>query len=95
LSKATRVSSGYYRSFSKGFDGFKVHLGPVVMQIDEASVVASTEMPGAGERWFKTTSTKEVDFRFFLKEEHQHMKWQKDIPRSYLEDKWQTLLKMI
>jgi hypothetical protein len=25
------------------------------MHIDEASVVAATEMPGEGERWFKTS----------------------------------------
>jgi hypothetical protein len=86
---------GITEAFSKSFDGFKVQLGPVVMQIDEASVAAATKMPGEGERWFKTTSIKEVDFRSFLKEEHQNMKWQKDIPRSYLEEKWQTLLKMI
>jgi hypothetical protein len=53
---------GITEAFFKSFDGFKVHLGPMVMKIDEASVVASIEMSGAGERWFKTTSTKEVDF---------------------------------
>jgi len=65
------------------------------MQIDESSVVATTNMPGEGESCFKTTSIKEIDFISFLKEEHQNMKWKKDIPRSYLEEKWQALLKMI
>ena len=65
------------------------------MKIDEANVGAATKMPGEGERWFKTTSMKEVNFKFFLKEEHQNMKWKKDIPRSCLEEKWKTLLKMI
>jgi hypothetical protein len=33
---------GVTEAFSKSFDGFKVHLGPVVMQIDEASVATTT-----------------------------------------------------
>jgi hypothetical protein len=78
---------GITEAFSKIFDGFKVQLRPVVMQIDESNVAAATKMPDEGERWFKTTSIKEIDFRSFLKEEHQNMKWQKDIPRSYLEEK--------
>jgi hypothetical protein len=57
------------------------------MQIDEASISTTTKMPGEGEKWFKTTSVKEIDFRPFLKKEHQNMKWQKEIPRSYLEEK--------
>ena len=86
---------GITESFSKSFDGFKVQLEPMVMQIDESSFVAATDMPREGERWFMTTSIKEVDFKCFLKEKNQNMKWKKDIPRSYLEDKWKTLLKMI
>jgi hypothetical protein len=35
---------GIAKDFAKGFDGFKVHLGPVVMHIDEASVAAATKM---------------------------------------------------
>ena len=65
------------------------------MQIDEASIEATTEIPGEGEKWLKTTSVKEIYFKPFLKKEHQNMKWKKDIPRSYLEEKCQTLLKMI
>jgi hypothetical protein len=79
---------GVTEAFAKGFDGFKIQLGPVLMKIDEASIETTTEMSGEGEKWFKTTSVKEIDFRPFLKKEHQSMKWKQEIPRSYLEDKW-------
>jgi len=45
--------------------------------------------------WFKTTSVKDIDFRSFLKKEHRNMNWEKDVPRSNLEEKWKSLLKMI
>jgi hypothetical protein len=86
---------GVTEAFAKSFDGFKVQLGPILMQIDEASISTTTEIPGEGEKWFNTTSIKEIDFRSFLKKEHQNMNWQKEIPRSYLEEKWKILLKII
>jgi hypothetical protein len=47
---------GYYHgiaeAFAKIFDGVKVKLGPLEMQIDEASVSAATKIPGESERWF-------------------------------------------
>jgi hypothetical protein len=81
---------GIAEAFAKSFDGAKVQLGPLEMQIDEASVVATTEMPGEGERWFKTTSIKDIEFRSYLKPEFQSIIWQKDVPRNYLEDKWKN-----
>jgi hypothetical protein len=86
---------GITEAFAKIFDGVKIQLGPVLMQIDEVSIETTTKIPGEGEKWFKTTSVKEINFRPFLKKEHQNMKWQQEIPRSYLEDKWQELLKII
>jgi hypothetical protein len=81
---------GVAEAFAQSFDGEKVTLGPMVMQIDEASVAATTKMPRQGERWFKTTVTKDIEFRSYLKPEFQSIIWQKDVPRSYLEEKWQA-----
>jgi hypothetical protein len=86
---------GIAEAFAKSFDGAKVQLGPLEMQIDEASIVAATEMPGEGERWFKTTAIKDIEFRSYLKPEFQSIIWQRDVPRNYLEDKWKKLLKVI
>ena len=58
---------GIAEAFAKSFDGVKVKLGPLEMQIDEASVTVATEMPGEGERWFKTTAIKDIEFRSYLK----------------------------
>ena len=52
-------------------------------------------MPKTGERWFKSTTIKDIEFRSYLKPEHKCITFKKDIPRSYLEEKWQHLLKAI
>ena len=63
--------------------------------MDEALIAEVTELPRNGERWFKTTVTKNVEFRSFLKPEHKNIVWKKSIPTSCLEEKWQHLLKSI
>jgi hypothetical protein len=86
---------GVTEAFAMSFDGFKVQLRHVLMQIDEAHREIATEIHGEGEKCFKTTSVKEIDFRPFLKKEHQNMKWKKEIPRNYFEENWKILLKLI
>ena len=54
-----------------------------------------TELPRTGESWFKTTIIKNVEFRSYLKPEHKNIVWKKSIPTSWLEEKWQHLLKAI
>jgi hypothetical protein len=54
-----------------------------------------TKLPRTRESWFKTTVTRDVEFRSYLKPEHKSLIWKKDIPMSFLEDKWQKLLKSI
>jgi hypothetical protein len=54
-----------------------------------------TELPRTRENWFKTTITKDVEFSSYLKLEHKCLIWKKDIPISFLEEKWQHLLKSI
>jgi hypothetical protein len=44
-----------------------VKIGPLEMQIDEANISATIEMPGEGERWFKTTITRNLEFIPYLK----------------------------
>jgi hypothetical protein len=66
-----KIIQGYHQgigeAFAKSFDGAKVKLGPLEMQKDEASVVAETEMPEEGDRWFKTTAIKDIEFIPYLK----------------------------
>ena len=65
------------------------------MQIDESSVAVATKMLGQGERWFKTTITKNIEFRSYLKPEFQSIIWKRDVPTSHLKKKWKDLLKAI
>ena len=63
--------------------------------MDEALVAEVTKLPKIGENWFNTTITKNVEFRSYLKPENKNIVWKKNIPTSYLEEKWQHLLKSI
>jgi hypothetical protein len=86
---------GVVEAFALTFDGAKAKVGTIKLQVNEAIVAAATKIPRTGERWFKITTTKDIKFRYYLKLEHKCIIWKKDIPRSYLEEKWQHLLKSI
>jgi hypothetical protein len=82
-------------SFSLSYDGRVAKIGREEFIIDEASIVEYTGLPRTGVCWFKTSSPSNVEFRSYLLPVHKTMTWKKDIPMSYLELKWQTLLKAI
>ena len=75
------------------FDVTKVVIDREEFQVDEALIAEVKELPRTGENWFKTTVTKNVEFRSYLKPKHKSIVWKKSIPTSYLEEKWQHLLK--
>jgi hypothetical protein len=81
--------------FSLTFDGRKAVIGKDQFLVDETLIAEVTELPRIGENWFKTTVTKEVEFRSYLKLEYKCLIWKKNIPMSFLEEKWQHLLKSI
>ena len=53
------------------------------------------ELPRNGEKSFKTTITKDLEFSSYLKPEHKDVVWKKTIPSTWLEGRWQQLLKAI
>ena len=69
--------------------------GKEEFQVDEALIAEVTELPRTGENWFKTTITKDVEFRSYLKPEHKNIVWKKSIPTTWLEENLQHLLKEI
>ena len=101
--------TGYYRlcdkiqgsqqqvaeAFSLSFDGLKVVIGREEFQVDEALIAEVTELPRTRESWFKTTITKNLEFRSYLKPKHKNIVWKKSIPTTWLEENWQHLLKAI
>ena len=75
-------------AFSLSFDGSKEVIGKEEFLIDEALIIEVTELPSIGEKWFKTTIPKEVEFRSYLKLKHRGIIWKKSIPSSWLEENW-------
>ena len=75
-------------AFASTFDGRKAVIGPDEFQVNEALIAEVTKLPRIGENWFKTTVTKDVEFRSYLKLENKCLIWKKDIPMSFLEEKW-------
>ena len=82
-------------AFSLSFDGSKVVIGKEEFHIDETLITEVTKLPGTGEKWFKTTIPKDVEFRSYLKPKHRGIVWKKSVPSSWLEEKWKQLLKAI
>jgi hypothetical protein len=73
--------------FALTFFGRKTIIGQDEFQVDESLIVEVTELPRTGENWFKTTITKDVEFRSYLKPEHKCLVWKKEILMSFLEEK--------
>jgi hypothetical protein len=82
-------------AFALSYDGRVARIGKEEFFIDEASIAEYTGLPRTGVCWFKTSSPSNVEFRSYLLPVHKTLTWKKDIPMSYLELKWQTLLKAI
>ena len=53
-------------TFALSFDGSKAVIGREEFQVDEDLIVEVTELPRTGENCFKTTITKDVEFRSYL-----------------------------
>ena len=82
-------------AFALSFDGSKAVIGKEEFHIDEALITEVSELPCTGEKWFKTTIPKEVEFRSYLKPEHRGIVLKKSVASSWLEEKWKQLLKAI
>ena len=81
--------------FDLSFDGSKEVIGKEEFHIDETLITEVTELPDTREKWFKTTIPKDVEFRSYLNPEHRGVVWKKSVPYSWLEERWQQLLKAI
>jgi len=70
-----RLQEGYHQGitevFSKSYDGKKATVGSLEIIVDEAVIASTTGLPRTGQSWFKTTVTKNLDFRSYLKQEFQ------------------------
>lgn len=83
------------KAFVKSFNGVKAQVGLLQIQVNVQRILEVTEIPMTGENWFKNTSAKDINYQQFLIEAHQDLVFHKDIPRSYLQEESQQLLKLI
>jgi hypothetical protein len=83
-----RLQNGCHQStaeaFAKSFDGNIARVGSLEFIVYEAAIAATTNLPRSGQSWFKTTATKNLNFRAYLKEEFRHNAWKKSMSVSYL-----------
>jgi hypothetical protein len=68
-----KLQEGYHQviedNFSKSYDGTKATVGSLEMIGDEVATASATGLPRTCQSWFKTTVTKNLDFRSYLKTE--------------------------
>jgi hypothetical protein len=93
--KLTTFHQQVAETFALSYDGRVAKVGKEEFIIDEASIAEYTGLSRTGSCWFKTSLHSNVEFRSYLLPVHKTLIWKKDIPLSYLEPKWQTLLKAI
>ena len=60
-------------AFALSFDDSKVVIGREEFQVDEALIEEVTELPRTREIWFKTTITKNVEFKSYLNPENKNI----------------------
>jgi hypothetical protein len=94
-----RLQNGCHQStveaFAKTFDGNTACVGSLKIIVDEVAITATTSLPRSGQSRFKTTATKNLNFKAYLKEEFRNNAWKKSMSVSHLEDEWQDLFKGI
>jgi hypothetical protein len=61
-----KLQEGYHKGipemFAKSYDGSKATIGPLEIQVNEASIASATGIPRTRKKRFKTTVTKNLDF---------------------------------
>ena len=65
------------KAFSLSFYGSKAVIGKEEFLKYETLITEVTELPSIGEKWFKTTIPKDLEFRSYLKPEHRGVVWKK------------------
>jgi hypothetical protein len=73
MSYVERLQSGRHQTiaevFAKLYDGKRANIGSLEMIVDEAVIATATGLPRMGQSWFKTTTTKNLNFKVYLKAE--------------------------
>jgi hypothetical protein len=83
------------KTFASLYDGRTTTVGKEHFVVDEVAIVEFIGLPRIGDCWFKSMVPSNIEFRSYLQPLHKDLTRKKEIPMSYLEPKWQSLLKAI
>jgi hypothetical protein len=83
------------RKFALKFDGTNTKVRTLELEVYEATIVAATEIPNTGERWFKYITLNAAFSKDFLKLDYQRDNLSKRVPRSHLVEGFDKMMKII
>jgi hypothetical protein len=83
------------KQFSLNFDGNKTNIGPLEFLVSEKTIVAATEMPALGDKWFKGMSLDLTFCNDYFKPLHQDEDLTVGVPRKHLLEPFDKILRVI
>ena len=69
-------------AFALSFNGSKALIGKEEFMVDETLITEVTKLSRTRDKWFKTTITKDVEFKYYLKPENRGVVWKKSVPST-------------
>jgi hypothetical protein len=83
------------KQFSLKFEGTKTKVGSLEIQVTEQTIASATGIPMQDERWFKGTPLDASYCNDYFKEEFQNENMSKGVPKSYILEHHDKLLRVI
>jgi hypothetical protein len=83
------------KQFSLNFDGVKMKVGSLEIQVTKQEIASATKMPLQGERWFKGMPLDSSYCNDYFKLEFQNENLSKGVPRSYMLEHHHQQLRVI
>jgi hypothetical protein len=83
------------KEFSLNFNGVQSRIVDFTFQVSEETVVAATEIPIQGEKWFKGMPLDPVFYTDFLKPKYKKQKFGATIPRECILEHYEKLLRVV
>jgi hypothetical protein len=83
------------KDFSLNFNGVQTTIVDVTFPVSEETIVAATEIPIQGEKWFKGMPLDPIFYTDFLKPKYRKQKFGATIPREYVLEHYEKLLRVI
>jgi hypothetical protein len=83
------------KEFSLNYNGVQTTIVEVIFPVSEETIVVATKIPIQGEKWFKGMPLDPVFYTDFLKPKYRKQKIGATIPREYVLEPYEKLLRVI